>query len=1197
MPLAAPTERPVDVGTLERNLAAIARGSPEACSRIRLAPGRPGVRVIATDEGVPAIELSGPSGTVALCSRRRPLEEARRLIEPVNAVDAAIFVVTGFGAGYHVAELARKVGKSGLIVVFEPDVDLLRAALERIDHSKWIPTTNLAIVTDPEDAGAMAAAVQGLEGLVALGVTMVPHPASEARLAPVRAKFDETFNRIIEALTLTARTALFQSKVTLRNLIQNAERYATGRGAAVLRGAFAGKPAVVVAAGPSLERNIDLLSRPGVRDRVVIVAVQTVLKTLLKRGIKPHFVTALDYSELSLRFYEGLTAMDVEGVTLIVEPKVNRAVTDAFPGEIVCTDEKYLDMLLGEKLIAHRGEHGGIVPCATVAHLAYHWARFVGCEPVATIGQDLGFTDGLYYASGAAIHDTWAPELNEFNTLEMLEWQRIKRMGGQLMPAHDAQGRPIYTDRQMNNYRVQFERDFKADAERGLRTFDCTEGGVAKGHAGACTLREFIETFAVADVPGRVSRVGCDDGRTDNGATRTSAQLKDRLRTVRKDVWRIGEASRKAAVLLSEMAEHHQDQPRVNRLITQVYALRDEVMSLEPAFSMVQLLDQKGGLSRIRADRAINLDATLPPLERQRRQIERDSENVRSLAVAADELGKLLDDELRALDGAKRNTRDADTVRQDGDVVGMSWVDVETRVKAAAFVPVGAGDLVHAARELAPGLTVLGATVARLARCTTIDSIVLMCEDEAATRRALGACRPAKPVEIVSVGTGVGAPAFVRAARLFAAECWRGGLGGATVFDEVLDPAHAAPLMERLGIDAALVVGPAWCMVDPAICDELLKRHSQNPEQYRYVFSTAAPGLGACVISRSMMHELVRLRSQAGALGTFGAVLGYLPPAPMADPIGSRACVAATPAVRDAGWRFIADSAHAAQHLAQVVGTLGSEFSDGDAATIVDANERLLAARPIAAPGHVELLIAPGVAGEWREQAVEQLGALRDDLRLTIAGAARCARGVPREEPLLDPATPGHIRAARRAGVRALHVRTGLRAEGAAIDAMVAAGPDVVSVDLHAETAATYSAVTGEDAFALARAGLEHLARSRGAWPAADTSSSAWHGWIVPRLTKCDASYAEMERFYDRWIMLCGWAVIDPLSVATSSERIGPLRTPTSKARRDTRTFMRIEPNGDVRGPNGGVVGNAARESVSDVWRRLWEARRGAGLV
>ena len=140
MPSAEPMSMTLGASTFERNLAVLSRGSPDAAARVRLSPPRPDARVIATDDGVPAIELVQGASAVALCSRRRPLDEARRLIEPVDIADAAIFVVLGFGAGYHVAELARKVGRSGLIVVW------LKAVRGRFLSSSLPPAAISAIL-------------------------------------------------------------------------------------------------------------------------------------------------------------------------------------------------------------------------------------------------------------------------------------------------------------------------------------------------------------------------------------------------------------------------------------------------------------------------------------------------------------------------------------------------------------------------------------------------------------------------------------------------------------------------------------------------------------------------------------------------------------------------------------------------------------------------------------------------------------------------------------------------------------------------------------------------------------------------------------------------------------------------------------------------------------------------------------------
>src|SRR4029453_208261 len=114
---------------------------------------------------------------------------------------------------------------------------------------------------------------------------------------------------------------------------------------------------------------------------------------------------------------------------------------------------------------------------------------------------DLGFTDGLYYAPGAAIHDVWAPELNPFNTIEMMEWQRIARHRLHLRKVKDVSGKSIYTDAQMHTYLQQFERDFAQYKREGLTIIDASEGGVAKQHATAMPLAEFLNQHATRNLP------------------------------------------------------------------------------------------------------------------------------------------------------------------------------------------------------------------------------------------------------------------------------------------------------------------------------------------------------------------------------------------------------------------------------------------------------------------------------------------------------------------------------------------------------------------------------------------------------------------------------------------------------------------------------------------------------------------------
>jgi hypothetical protein len=301
LPIAAaggPEGAGADQSVLEKNLRALFATSPAAVRAILEASPRYDLAFAPTDDGLPTATiqelLRAPR---QLASRRRPLEEARRWAEGVAVEEHAALIVPGFGLGYHLAALASRIAKSGVVICFEPDLGLLRAVLERIDHTPWISRTNLVLICREDEPAMISSAVAGFEGFLASGTRLVEHPISKGRLGDAADTFGSTFVQIIRAVRTNVITTMVQMQTSMHNMCMNLGHYALGEGVNELRGAARGAPAVVVAAGPSLERNIAALAAPGVRDRCVIIATQTTLKPLLARGIKPHFVTALDYHE------------------------------------------------------------------------------------------------------------------------------------------------------------------------------------------------------------------------------------------------------------------------------------------------------------------------------------------------------------------------------------------------------------------------------------------------------------------------------------------------------------------------------------------------------------------------------------------------------------------------------------------------------------------------------------------------------------------------------------------------------------------------------------------------------------------------------------------------------------------------------------------------------------------------------------
>ncbi len=1141
-----------DPAVLARNLEALKTTSPGAARRVAEATPHPGLRWVSAEDGCLSATLREGGVERQLASLRQPREEGRRLADQIDPVSAGAVIINGFGLGYHVEAMARRMRRTGVVFVYEPDVPLLRSVLERIDCSGWLAEANVAVFTDAEDSAAIGAACAGVEPILAMGVKILDHPPSRARLGAGAVEFGRTFAVQLRAVRLQLVTSLLQVETTIRNVLMNVDHYAASRGVTDLKDAARGLPAVVVSAGPSLERNIECLARPGVRDRVVIVAVQTVLKRLLAHGIRPHFVTALDYHEISRRFYEGLTPRDVAGVTLVAEAKANPAILDSFPGVIRCPRDPILHGLL-----AGEPDRGELASGATVAHLAYGLARHLGCDPVILVGQDLGFTDGQYYSARAAIHDVWAGELSEFNSLEMMEWQRIARFGAMLHRTTDVFGRPIFTDDQMLAYLAAFERMFEQDASRGLRTIDATEGGVAKRHTQVMPLDMALDLAAAqVKLP--------DEGPPRRADAALRRRLIERLGKVRRDAGRVAILSRQAAGILRAMEEHHDDQKRVNRLIERVQRLRDEVESLEPAYGLVHFLNQTGTLKRFKADRALALAPDLGPLERQRRQIERDIVNVEWLAEAADAVGRLLDDAVAALDGAPKITRDPAPPLLPSD----ENPDAGRRRHVAAVLVVDHRlddfGLEHdAGAPVAPDRPALRLTLERLARCSELDSIVLLTDDEAATARLAGEYARFTRIVRADLAGRRRRAECIRGARLWCRWSWRGGLGSLTVFDEALDPTLTSAHLE--GIDAVVPLGAAWCLVDPTLVDGMVARYRERPDRRRVTFTQAPPGLAPCVLDAAVVRELASGQASVGVMATLGGLLGYNPVTPRQDPIGKGECVHVPPSVRDLQERLIADDARGRELVARVIEALGSEWVSAGAEKIAAALEGIapgparvlhleITTRRARATGP-DLCETPGVRPDLDENAIDDaVGPLiTSDARVcvTLAGAG---------DPLLHPRWRSIVDRLRRLGAAGIHLRTDLL-DGFDAGALLDAGVEVVSVDLLADTPAVYAELTGVDRFPEVARNLEALIERRG-----EPSLGLHPTWIVPRMTRCDAAYADQESFFVRWLVRVGAALVDPMpdGALTGAGRITPLPRPRSLIRREAREVARVLSDGTV---------------------------------
>jgi len=622
------------------NIKALLKHTPAFACQIDMVDEQDFIQCLPTPSGGLTCQAAGNKGEpVFLHSKYDPKREADRWAEGViklaegqqdedNSRVPMCYVVDGFGLGYHVKALYDRLLGEAFILVSERNISLIRTALNQLDYSEMLESGRVIFLVR-SDREEIFKKLQAHSTAMMLGVVYT------RSLQQVDGEFHAAIHRMVNEYASFMRSHLISlignSIVTIKNILHNLPSYVGTSGINILKNRFACKPAVIVSAGPSLQRNITKLKE--IRDKVVLIAVQTTLKPLLDMGIEPDFVTSLDYHEVSKRFFEGLTDEQLHEVHLVAEPKATWHVVDYVrqSGIVSLLGNEFARLVLAGEVDPHDNLPAG----ATVAHLAFYLAEYLGADPIIFVGQDLGFTDNLYYGPGTALQEAWKGELNRFCTIEMKQWERIARHKKILRQVEDIHGQKIYTDEQMFTYLQQFEKDF---AHSSARVVDASEGGVRKQYCQTMSLQAATDEFCRQPVERekfayrkQINSFNTQKLQPARDAVKKRTEEVEELRGICVDTIEI----------VKEMLDLVDDQPMLNKKMVRLDELRTMVKHRNDTYRMVMLVSPTAEIYRFRQDRALGVD-NVQGKDRQRRQLRRDIAYVTEIKNGCDRLLEML---------------------------------------------------------------------------------------------------------------------------------------------------------------------------------------------------------------------------------------------------------------------------------------------------------------------------------------------------------------------------------------------------------------------------------------------------------------------------------------------------------------------------------------------------------------------------
>jgi hypothetical protein len=289
----------------------------------------------------------------------------------------------GFGLGLHLNAIRRLT--SAPVVVYEPDAGAAAFVLSRVTVD--LPEVYLA--TTPGAFHDLLCSLQGQKRPQLLAGMI---PSYGGHYPEELESFRQVIRKNMENQEVARRTRARFSSEWVDNLASNLPFLAGHKPISCLGDALAGKPAIFLGAGPSLDHNLEELRQA--QGKALLVAAHTAVIPLSRAGVVPDLVVIIEGQKLD-HYFAGVP--DLDRMVLVPSPQTHPIhFTLGFKDCLGVSLEgnaaaDWLAQAYGDEPLPS----GGSVACAS-----FQVMKFLGCDPLVCVGMDFALSHGRSHAAG-----------------------------------------------------------------------------------------------------------------------------------------------------------------------------------------------------------------------------------------------------------------------------------------------------------------------------------------------------------------------------------------------------------------------------------------------------------------------------------------------------------------------------------------------------------------------------------------------------------------------------------------------------------------------------------------------------------------------------------------------------------------------------------------------------------------------------
>lgn len=411
---------------------------------------------------------------------RKPKEEAKRLLDAVDPNREQLIFVLGMGNPELLEAVARKAHKASQIAVVEENKSIAKYVMSNYNMRNILSNKNVQFVIGREEEvirmGGICAQNAWDNLIKCIAMVSLPYNRGITNRYLQRVKL--VTQQLQNHLTMLGNS-IQDSLEGLYNNYRNVDACIEANGISEVRGKFKGMPGIVVSAGPSLDKNIELLKQA--EGKAVIMTTDAAYRACKRVGVTPDAIVSLErVIETYQYFFEK----------------------EQFPSETVLVGPTLLwpeiyETYTGKKIVITRIEGGAegwwgsffpqqewIEMGLSCANTAHSMLIEMGCNPIILIGQDFAYTGHKQHSEDS--------KYLEDNDMKEQDWKNWKYW------VEDIHGEMIPTSDTFNLFRDVME-GMIIDSDNEV--IDATEGGAKIRGTQVMTFEEAIEKYCVREIP------------------------------------------------------------------------------------------------------------------------------------------------------------------------------------------------------------------------------------------------------------------------------------------------------------------------------------------------------------------------------------------------------------------------------------------------------------------------------------------------------------------------------------------------------------------------------------------------------------------------------------------------------------------------------------------------------------------------